>query len=63
MSKATKVKLSCQKKNPKIKDIELTIEHAERLLNMNNNGGWELADAKYILEDGNIKPRTTKGTN
>lgn len=44
----------------KIKGVEKSerkfkIDHAERILKMNNNGGWELADNNFIQEkDGNI---------
>lgn len=60
MSKETKVKLKTKgMKEPQ----EFGLEHAERILNMSNNGGWELADSNFIHEqDGNIK-RKSKGGN
>lgn len=39
---------------------EFEITHAERLLTMQNNGGWYLATDEYELKDGNIVRRTTE---
>jgi hypothetical protein len=39
---------------------EFEITHAERLLTMQNNGGWYLATEDYELKDGNIVRRTTE---
>ena len=60
MSKPTKIKLI----HKGIKEpVEFKVEHAEKILNMNNNGGWEIADSKFILdENGNIK-RKPKGSS
>ena len=46
--------------HPVIGDRELGIDHAERLLAMVNNGGWELHDGKFELKDGCIIVRKTK---
>lgn len=59
MSKETKVKLKTKgMKEPQ----EFGLEHAERILKMTNNGGWELADNNYIFEDGNIKRKPKGGS-
>ena len=35
---------------------EFEASHAERLLGMKNNGGWQLpADSKFVFEDGNLR--------
>jgi hypothetical protein len=40
---------------------DFVVEHAERLLAMKNNGGWELpADSPYKYEDGSISKRDKK---
>ena len=40
----------------------LSVEHAENLLNMPNNGGWELSkDSEYQFVNGSIVRRNTKG--
>lgn len=41
---------------------EFTIEHAERLLSMPNNGGWKLNDKDYYLK-GNVIFRTNRKIN
>ena len=41
-------------------DREFEISHAERLLAMANNGGWELPSGKYELKDGSIIVRKAK---
>ncbi len=45
------------------KPQEFELSHAQRILNMKNNGGWKLVDSKFILDDnGDIKRKTT-GSN
>lgn len=40
---------------------EFTIDHAERLLNMGNNGGWKLPeDSQFKFENHGIGIRDTK---
>lgn len=40
----------------------LSVEHAENLLNMPNNGGWKLSkDSEYEIKDGSLTRRNTKG--
>lgn len=56
MGKTTFVLLQCKA----LGNREFEISHAERLLNMANNGGWELADKNYELKDGIIVRRNTK---
>jgi hypothetical protein len=42
---------------------DFEISHAERLLNMPNNGGWQLPkDSEYELKDGIISRRNKKGS-
>lgn len=58
--KVTKVKLV----NPsdKVGDIELEISHAERLLKMPNNGGWELPkNSIYKLDKNGIIKKSDNG--
>lgn len=55
MGKTTTILLRCKA----LGDREFEISHAERLLNMANNGGWELADKNYELKDGNLVRRNT----
>lgn len=55
MGKTTTILLRCKA----LGDREFEISHAERLLNMPKNGGWELADKNYELKDGNLVRRNT----
>ena len=57
-AKTTIVKLSCASINCDKKEFE--VSHAERLLNMANNGGWFLDDEDFELKDGNILRRNKK---
>lgn len=54
-AKTTTVALKCDALDVKGREFEIT--HAERLLTMKPNGGWELADDNYELKDGNIVRR------
>jgi hypothetical protein len=54
MATATMVTLKCDAIGCAKRQFELT--HAERLLSMRKNGGWELADDNYTW-DGNILRR------
>jgi len=56
-AKTTNVALKCEALG--VREFEIT--HAERLLAMNPNGGWQLAEDNYELKDGNIV-RRNKGT-
>ena len=59
MAKVTMVTLTCQSLGSR----EFEVSHAERLLAMPNNGGWQLPkDSEYVYEDGNISRRVKKGT-
>lgn len=61
-AKITKVRLVCPTHN--LTD-DFTIEHANRLLRMRNNGGWQLpkdSNFKFSNEHG-IECRTNKKTN
>jgi hypothetical protein len=59
MAKTTIVRLTCTSLGSR--DFE--ISHAERLLNMPNNGGWQLPkDSEYELKDGIISRRNKKGS-
>jgi hypothetical protein len=50
-NKATKVVLECEKLGMK---KEFDVDHAERLLLMNNNGGWHLpADSNFEFDKEN----------
>lgn len=41
------------------KPQEFGFDHAQKILSMTNNGGWELADNNFkIDDDGNITKRT-----
>ena len=60
-AKTNTVKLSCESINCDKKEFEVT--HAERLLNMVNNGGWFLDDEDYEVKDGNILRRIKKENN
>lgn len=53
MAKTTFVTLKCEALGKR----EFEISQAERLLNMKPNGGWELADDKYVIKDGSIDRR------
>lgn len=52
-AKTTIVTLQCEALGKR--DFE--ISHAERLLNMKPNGGWQLADNKFKFENGTINRR------
>jgi hypothetical protein len=59
MAKVTMVTLTCQSLGSR----EFEVSHAERLLAMPNNGGWQLPkDSEYEYEDGTISRRSKKGT-
>ncbi|MCM1077864.1 MAG: hypothetical protein NC344_06840 [Bacteroidales bacterium] len=47
--KVTRVTLRC---NALGVTEEFEITHAERILNMRNNGGWVLEDSNYIFKNG-----------
>ena len=56
MTKKTMVKLAV-KHQSKERVEEFEIKHAERILNMPKNGGWELKDSKFVFENGNIRTK------
>lgn len=56
MAKTTTVILTC----PSCGDREFEVNHAERLLRMQKNGGWQLKDKEYEFKDGYITRRDTK---
>lgn len=57
-AKETKIVLVCSQHNLK---QELEITHAERLLRLKNNGGWELpADSKFTFDGNGIKLKPNK---
>ena len=59
MAKVTMVTLTCQSLGSR----EFEVNHAERLLAMPNNGGWQLPkESEYVYEDGTISRRSKKGT-
>ena len=58
MGKKTTVLLRCEAIGAK----EFEISHAERLLNLKKNGGWELSDKEFVFENGTIN-RANKGTD
>jgi hypothetical protein len=58
MAKTTMVRLTCASLGSR----EFEISHAERLLRMPKNGGWQLPkDSEYEYRDGNINRRAKKG--
>nr|DAZ59523.1 MAG TPA: hypothetical protein [Caudoviricetes sp.] len=62
-AKTTKVRLVCPAHN--LSD-EFTIEHANRLLRMQNNGGWQLpkdSDFKFTNSNGIEHRRNKKADN
>lgn len=60
MAKKTMVVL----RHPKLGACKYEITHAERLLRMPNNGGWELADPNYKYDKENeIIERADKGAS
>lgn len=60
MSKSNNVVLS--NKNEKVGDLTLEINHAERLLLMPRNGGWELPEnSPYKLDKNGIVRKSSKG--
>lgn len=60
MAKKTIITLNC----PALGDREFEVSHAERLLAMPNNGGWQLpVDSKYKYENGSITRRDKKESN
>lgn len=57
-AKETKIVLVAPQHNLK---QELEITHAERLLRLKNNGGWELpADSKFTFDGNGIKLNSNK---
>lgn len=59
MAKTTMIRLDCPSLGG---GREFEVSHAERLLNMPNNGGWQLPkDSEYELKDGVITKRNKKG--
>lgn len=59
MAKVTMVTLTCQSLGSR----EFEVSHAERLLAMPNNGGWQLPkESEYEYKDGTISRRVKKGT-
>lgn len=60
MAKTTKVKLVC----PSLGEREFEVSHAERLLAMPKNGGWQLPkDSSFVFENGSISRRNKKESN
>lgn len=60
MAKITKVTLNC----PALGSREFEVCHAERLLAMPRNGGWQLPEnSNYVYENGSISRRNQKGSN
>lgn len=60
MAKITTITLNC----PALGDREFEVTHAERLLAMPNNGGWQLPkNSIYIYENGSITRRNTEKSN
>ena len=59
-SKVTLITLSC----PALGERQFEVSHAERLLAMPNNGGWQLPDgSEYEFANGTISRKVTKGNN
>lgn len=57
-AKETKIVLVAPQHNLK---QEFEITHAERLLRLKNNGGWELpADSKFVFDGNGIKLKSNK---
>ena len=57
MSKQTIITLNC----PALGDRQFEVSHAERLLAMPNNGGWQLPEnSPYVYENGSISRRDKK---
>jgi len=57
-AKTTEVMLVCPKWGY---EQTLSVEHAENLLNMQNNGGWQLPkDSEYEFANGSLTRRNTK---
>lgn len=60
MAKITTIILN----SPILGDREFEVSHAERLLSMANNGGWQLPNnSKYVFENGSITRRSKKESN
>ena len=60
-AKITKVLLEVPQHGIK-QDFE--IDHAERILRMKNNGGWQLPEnSKYVLTQHGLERRRNKKTN
>lgn len=57
MGKVTMVRLTC----PSLGEREFEVSHAERLLSMQNNGGWQLSDKEYEYKNGSISRKANKG--
>lgn len=51
-AKTTIVKLSCDAIG--VVQREFEISHAERLMRMQDNGGWQIDDEDYDLDNGNV---------
>ena len=57
--KSTSVTLKCDA----LGEREFSVEHAERLLNLKPNGGWELSTNEYEFVNGTISKRNKKGNS
>ena len=56
--KSTSVTLKCDA----LGEREFSVEHAERLLNLKPNGGWELPNnSEFEFVNGTINKRNKKG--
>ena len=56
--KVTMITLNC----PALGDRQFEVSHAERLLAMPKNGGWQLPnESQYVYENGSISRRNKKG--
>jgi len=56
MTKSTQITLVIPQRGTK---ITLSVEHAERLLRMTRNGGWQLpSNSEYVFENGIISKRS-----
>lgn len=59
MAKQTSVFLRCEA----LGEREFEITHAETLLRMKPNGGWELSDANFEFKNGTIVRRNQEKSN
>lgn len=56
MTKSTQITLVIPQREMR---ISLSVEHAERLLRMKRNGGWQLpSNSEYVFENGIISKRS-----